>query len=157
MTEDLKALFLPPAHFRTIVRHAPLVSLDLVIADEGGHILLGLRRNQPAQGTFFVPGGIIRKNEKLDEAFERILEVETGLAVPRSAARHLGLYEHFYDANRYEEPGYGTHYVVNAYRIDLPSRPPIRTDDQHDGVRWLLPSAILAAPDVHENTKAYFR
>jgi colanic acid biosynthesis protein WcaH len=149
--------FVPPAQFRTIVQYAPLVSLDLVIADEGGHVLVGSRRNEPARGTYFVPGGIIRKNEKLDDAFARILAVETGLTLPRRDARHLGLYEHFYDANRFEEPGYGTHYVVNAYRIDLPSRPQIRLDDQHGDIRWMLPQDILAASEIHENTRAYFR
>lgn len=87
----------------------------------------------------------------------RILAVETGLAFPRCNARHLGLYEHFYNANRFEEPGYGTHYVVNAYRIDLPTRPLIHLDDQHDDLRWMLPRQLLAAPDVHDNTKVYFR
>jgi colanic acid biosynthesis protein WcaH len=149
--------FVPPAQFRTIVQYAPLVSLDLVIADETGHVLVGLRRNEPARGTYFVPGGIIRKDEKLDDAFARILAVETGLVLPRGSARYLGLYEHFYGANRYEETGYGTHYVVSAYRIDLASRPRIRPDDQHDIMRWMLPADILAADDVRENVKAYFR
>ncbi|TFZ33599.1 GDP-mannose mannosyl hydrolase, partial [Pseudomonas syringae] len=29
--------------------------------------------------------------------------------------------------------------------------------DQHSEYLWLSPAALLARPDVHENTKAYFR
>jgi colanic acid biosynthesis protein WcaH len=142
--------------FRFIVRHAPLVSIDLVIADAQGHVLLGLRNNRPAQGTWFVPGGIIFKGEKLDDAFTRILRAETGLALPRSQARPLGVFEHFYDENRYGEPGYGTHYVVNAYRLELRERPAIAADEQHRALQWRAPADIRAAPDVHPNTRAYF-
>jgi colanic acid biosynthesis protein WcaH len=69
----------------------------------------------------------------------------------------MGVYEHFYETNRFGEAGYGTHYVVLAHELQLPARPAIRTDSQHEAMRWMMPSAILAAPDVHENTKAYFR
>lgn len=158
MHNDLHpAGWIPPEHFKTIVRYSPLVSLDLVILDERGHVLVGLRRNEPARNTWFVPGGIIRKDETLDSAFGRILFAETGLSKARRDAHHIGLFEHFYPTNRYLDTGYGTHYVVNAYRIELPSRPAIHLDDQHAEIRWMVPRDLLAAPDVHENTKIYFR
>ena len=141
----------------TIVRFTPLVSIDLVIQDDTGYVLVGLRSNQPAKDTYFVPGGIIFKDERIDSAFRRILLAETGLEAGWRSAEPLGLFEHFYAMNRFEEPGYGTHYVVNAFRLVLPGRPKILFDDQHREIRWMPPSQLLAAPDVHENTKAYFR
>ena len=146
-----------PEIFRLIVRHTPLVSIDLVMEDETGYVLVGLRNNEPARGTWFVPGGIIRKNEKIGDAFRRILKAETGRAADIGEAEFLGVYQHFYDANRFQEPGYGTHYVVQGYRLKLGLRPQIALDDQHSAIRWMTPSEILAAPDLHENTKAYFR
>ena len=148
---------LTPDQFRSIVQLTPLASLDLVIQDETEHVLVGLRNNEPAKGTYFVPGGIIRKNETLDQAFLRILSIETGLALSRREAEHIGLFEHFYSANRFGEAGYGTHYVVNAYRIRLNPRPSIVRDGQHAELRWLRPVELLADAAVHENTKAYFR
>ena len=142
--------------FRFIVHHAPLVSIDLLVADQQGRVLVGLRNNRPAQGTWFVPGGIIFKGERLEDAFRRILAAETGLAVPMSLAAHVGLFEHFYDDNRFGEPGYGTHYVVNAFRLAVPAGASIATDHQHRAVKWMSPQEILAAPDVHTNTRAYF-
>ncbi len=151
------AHFVPPEIFRKIVEHAPLVSVDLVLCDPDGHVLVGLRTNEPARGVYFVPGGVIRKDETLDDAFARILMTETGQVGSRVTAQFLGPYQHFYDTNRFFDPGYGTHYIVLAYRVRLPVRPHIRLDDQHETIRWMTPEAILAASDVHENTKAYFR
>ena len=43
-----------------VVRDAPLVSVDLIVRDAQGLVLIGLRQNRPAQGSWFVPGGVIR-------------------------------------------------------------------------------------------------
>ena len=142
--------------FRFIVQHTPLVSIDLLITDSRGRILVGQRNNRPAQGTWFVPGGIIFKAEKLAEAFQRILLAETGLPVAMSEAAHVGLFEHFYDDNRFGETGYGTHYVVNAFRLSVPPHAAIAANQQHRAMKWMSPQEILAAPDVHPNTQAYF-
>ena len=143
--------------FRFIVQHAPLVSIDLLLADPEGRVLVGFRNNEPARGFWFVPGGVIFKGERLDDAFARILKGETGLSFARSRAAHVGLFEHFYDTNRFGEPGFGTHYVVNAYRLEFPARPRIVSDDQHRDMKWMTPDEIIGTADVHPNTQAYFR
>ena len=81
---------------------------------------------------------------------------ETGVTLARSDARLLGVYDHFYETNRFNEPGYGTHYVVLGYEISLPFRPAIKSDNQHSEMKWMLSSEILADPTVHPNTQAYF-
>jgi colanic acid biosynthesis protein WcaH len=35
--------------------------------------------NEPAKGKYFVPGGVIRKNETMQDAFARILKAEVGI------------------------------------------------------------------------------
>jgi hypothetical protein len=45
--------------FAQVVRLAPLVSIDLVTRNANGHVLVGLRNNEPAKGVYFVPGGRI--------------------------------------------------------------------------------------------------
>lgn len=142
--------------FAVVVRSAPLVSIDLVLRNAEGRVLVGLRNNEPAKGTYFVPGGVIRKSERLDDAFSRILAAETGLDAARGDASFLGVYEHFYPTNRFGGPGYGTHYVVLAYTLALPEGAAVRGDAQHSRFRWMSEDEILSAPDVHENTKAYF-
>lgn len=70
---------LPLNDFATVVRSAPLVSIDLVVVRNHSHILLGQRSNRPAQGYWFVPGGRIYKNETMQQATQRIAESEIGI------------------------------------------------------------------------------
>lgn len=62
-----------------VIKNAPLVSVDIIAKNKEGKILLGLRKNEPAINTWFIPGGHIRKNEGLDSAFRRIVKDELGL------------------------------------------------------------------------------
>jgi colanic acid biosynthesis protein WcaH len=143
--------------FLQVVRLAPVVAIDLVIRNRRGDVLLGLRANEPARATWFVPGGRVLKDETLDDAFARIGRDELGLALERSDARFLGPYEHLYAENFAGEPGLGTHYVVLAYETIVATEPTRPADDQHDEMRWWTIEALIASPDVHDNTKAYFR
>lgn len=59
--EDL----LPKDEWKTIVENMPLVSVDLIVLYDSG-ILLGKRNNPPAKGEWFVPGGLVKKNETLE-------------------------------------------------------------------------------------------
>ena len=69
-------MYLDKKIFQTIVQNTPLVSIDLVIKNAQDQVLLGRRNNRPAQGYWFVPGGRIRKNETLAQAFKRLTCVE---------------------------------------------------------------------------------
>jgi colanic acid biosynthesis protein WcaH len=143
--------------FAGIVRNSPLISIDLILRDSQGSVLLGLRNNEPAKGFYFVPGGVVRKNEAIAAAFARVLMTETGLNLQYSSAWFLGAFEHFYASNRFNDPSYGTHYVVLAHDVPLLKRPAILLDDQHNAAIWMTPHEILSSPSVHEYSKAYFR
>ena len=147
---------LPAETFDLVVRHTPLVSIDLVVRDARRRLLVGRRVNRPAKDTWFVPGGRIEKDERLAAAFRRITRVELGIEIEITSARFLGCFEHLYPDNRSGLPGFGTHYVVLAHEITgrlLESLP----GDQHTAYRWLTDAEAVADPDVHENTKAYCR
>ena len=140
-----------------MVRLAPLVAIDLIIRNSRNQALLGLRNNEPAKGFYFVPGGIILKNERLADAFARILQNETNLSGRIEQARFVGAFEHFYDTNRFGEPDYGTHYVVLGYELKLADTTALKMDAQHSELRWWTQSELLDSPRVHDNAKAYFR
>ena len=143
--------------FAHLMRVAPLISIDLILRDPENKILVGRRNNEPAKGFYFVPGGVIRKNERLDEAFRRILAAETGLSATRSDARFLGAYEHLYSTNCYGNPDFGTHYVVLGHELILDRRPDIHLDTHHSDYRWMSEAELLADANVHDSTKAYFK
>jgi colanic acid biosynthesis protein WcaH len=145
------------ADLSTVVRLAPLIAIDFILRNPQGEVLLGRRNNEPAKGTFFVPGGIILKNEPLREAFTRLLQRETGLPARLDQARFLGVYEHFYPNNRFGDAGYGTHYIVLGYAMKIADPGAIQGDDQHSEMRWWSERDLLASAEVQDNTKAYFR
>ena len=140
--------------FRPIVRHAPLASIDLLIRDERGLLLLGLRNNEPARGSLFVPGGCIRKDETIAAAFARIAREETGLDVAIDQARFVGIFEQMYPANRFSEPGFGTHYIALAYALKLPGSPTLTPDSQHQELVWMR--SYGDDDRAHPYTRAYF-
>jgi colanic acid biosynthesis protein WcaH len=147
--------------YLAVVTNTPLVSIDLVIVDEEGYILVGKRTNEPALGTWFVPGGRVGKDETLDAAFERIAKDELGHGNwIRASAKPLGVFEHFYSTNFTGSDDIGTHYVVIAYAVvsdglrleQLPT-------DQHSAFEWVKSGGVTKARDtvsLHDNTEAYF-
>src|SRR6267142_1083027 len=96
--------------FLRIVEATPLVSIDLIIRNKRGEVLLGWRVNRPAQSSWFVPGGRIRKNERVKEALRRISQCELGVII--GEAKLVGVFDHIYEDNFLGTPGVNTHYVV---------------------------------------------
>jgi len=144
--------------FRVVVASTPLVSIDLVVQNELGELLLGRRLNRPAQGFWFVPGGRLQKNETLDGAFRRLTSGELGSAFDRASARLLGVYEHFYTDSVFgtAEDGIDTHYVVLGYHLRLPIDHALTLpSDQHSAYRWCSLNEVEASSEVHANSRAY--
>ena len=121
MTATLPPRFLSHGEVDTVIRLAPLIAIDLIIRSARDDVLLGLRKNEPAKGCYFVPGGMILKNERLADAFARLAKTETDHAASFDDARLIGVFEHFYDNNRSGNGGYGTHYVVLGYELRWPT------------------------------------
>jgi len=143
--------------FLKVIDSTPLVSIDLILEDPQGEILLGKRNNRPAQDYWFVPGGRIRKNEKLADAIKRISLAELGTELTLSDGQLLGAFDHIYDDNFSGVDGINTHYVVLAYKISLKENFEIVADEQHSEMKWWHKEDLLINPDVHQNTKAYFK
>lgn len=148
---------LEPSKFREIVKNVPLVSIDLIVRNQNNEVLLGLRKNGPAKNTWFVPGGRIWKDEKIDAAFKRITETELGISLDLKNARFLRVFEHLYEENFAGEPGFGTHYIVLAYEIKLPTEHSELRWKQHSDYQWMSEKHLLQKEEVHPYTKDFFR
>jgi len=146
--------FLEKQIFTTVIDSTPLVSIDLLIEDKHGQILLGYRNNRPAQGYWFVPGGRILKDESMDDAFKRLTLAELGIEFTRDQAEFLGPYEHFYEDFVFGE-GISTHYVVLGYKIicdiDINTLP----NAQHEKYKWFTKQEMLSSDTVHKHSKWY--
>jgi colanic acid biosynthesis protein WcaH len=142
--------------FAALVAAAPLVSIDLIVEDQHGAVLLGMRTNPPAQGSWFVPGGRIHKNETMERAFARITLEEIGLGLSKSKAQMLDVYEHFYQTDFAGTPGATTHYIVLAHRIIVARETLSLPREQHSRYEWMQPAQAARHPDVHPYSRAYF-
>jgi colanic acid biosynthesis protein WcaH len=147
-------MFLDKDTFSTVIKNTPLVSIDLIVKNSEEKVLLGKRVNEPAEGYWFVPGGRIYKDERLDTAFSRTVRDEIGLNLKREDAKFYGLYEHFYDNNVFSD-AFSTHYVVLAHKIVTDAV--LTLNNQHTEYRWFSVEELLSDSQVHENTKDYFK
>lgn len=149
-------MFLDKATFSSVIKHAPLVSIDLVVKNTQNQALLGQRLNRPAKNFWFVPGGRILKDESLAAAFKRLTLEELGQEFEIKQASLLGPYDHFYADNVFGDE-FGTHYVAIAYVLTLTTELnnlPINV--QHDGYQWFDIQQLMSDDSVHLHTKNYF-
>lgn len=147
--------WLDESAFRTVVDATPLVSIDLIVKDAQGRVLLGQRVNRPACHYWFVPGGRIQKNEPLDAAFRRLTLAELGCEYERAQAQFQGPYEHLYNDSVFGTSP-STHYVVLAYCLLVEAAELKLPEQQHSEYHWWLPADVLTSEQVHGNTRAYF-
>lgn len=96
--------------FKIIIENTPLFSIDVIVINDKGEILTGLRKNPPAKDYWFLPGGRVRKGETLNDAFSRITHDELGVSLDYSDALFLGVYDHIWDDSIYGE-SLSTHYI----------------------------------------------
>lgn len=142
--------------FAVVVERTVLCAIDLVVRNPRGEVLIGLRKNKPAQGYWFVPGGRIFKGETAADALGRVAQEEVGVALHASDVRLLGVFDHIYEDNVFGCPGIGTQYVVIACEADVGADVAASTQ-QHEEQRFAPVEAILEDPLVHDYTKNYFR
>ena len=139
----------PKAAFRSLVRWAPTVSIDLIFLNRANEVLLGYRSNRPAKDTWFVPGGRIFKGERIADAMVRIARDRDGnrnrsLPGANSWASSSTSTGTACSAPRASLP---THYVVLAFRIRLRKDPRLHADSQHRELRWFSPGDVLRYPN----------
>lgn len=136
--------------WRTVVTHVPIMSVDLVVTHEGG-VVLGRRTNQPGRGEWFVPGGRVRKGERLTEAVHRVARTELGVEI--DIERRLGVDEHFWDTTEFQDTD-GKHHVTVAYVVTVVADR-FQPDGQHDDLRVFEPP--FDEVDLHPYVERYLR
>lgn len=123
--------YIPDELYREILNAIPFVCVDLVIKD-GNSFLLAKRKNQPAQGQWFLPGGRLLKNEKLKDAALRKMHQETGMN--GVIEKMLGVDETMFPDGPY---GLSVH-SVNVVFLITPTNPKnsVVLDEQNDEYKW---------------------
>ena len=111
--------WLPDKEFAKAVNALPLVSVDLVLVNSAGQMLLGLRRNAPARHWWFTPGGRVRKNESFATCLRHVAMSELKLQERDvQGAQLMGVWDHFYEDSAYSLE-VSTHYVNLPHVLQL--------------------------------------
>ena len=147
-------MFLEKELFSSIIENTPLISIDLIIKDSEGKILLGQRINKPAKNSWFVPGGRIYKDEKIKDAFKRITKDEIGKEFDISNSSFKGVYQHFYDDNVFND-NFSTHYIVLGFELVIKEELSLGTI-QHEKYKWFTQDELLKSDEVYSYVKDYF-
>lgn len=133
------------------------ISIDLLIINAREEVLLGLRNNRPAQNFWFLPGGRVRKDERISGAFARIARQELDLDMVITDAELHAVRENPCPASVETADDLSSHFITLVYSIarNLPLTHRLPRIEHRD-YRWMTPSALRAANDVHPHVKKYF-
>lgn len=115
----------------------PFLTVDGVICDADGRILLIRRANQPYRGFYALPGGFVEIGETVEHACRREIEEETGLQL--GALELVGVY-----SDPHRDPR--GHTVSIAFKAVLPSAQTLRagSDARDAGFLYLTADMDLA-------------
>lgn len=155
-------MFVNSRRFTSALSVLPLVSIDLLIFRTSRRqleVLLGLRRNRPAQRRWFTPGGRIRKGESFEDAVRRVATSELGISEEvGSPLKFVAVTDHFYRNSAYSQTT-STHYVNLCFASHLTvseqSLLNLTVDQtaQHSSWRWFPVKGIEHVTGVHRYVK----
>ena len=154
---------IPHKEYINIVQCTSLIACDLLLK-RGDTILMGVRKNEPAKGYLFNPGGRMYKKEGLIECILRILQTEVQF-VPKKQFRchYIGSYCHSYDTNFAKIDNIGTEYYTFAYSINAEHWDIVmeNSDEQHEQFMWVPIQSILEGHyqqwKIHPNVTQFFK
>lgn len=129
--------------FQQCVQYFPSVSINLVIQNAAGEFLFVKRKNNPAKGLYWVPGGRIFAGESLDAAATRLLKGEVGIEQQIKNVPHVFAEEIFdtadfdeEDFKRYTKETTFVHYLATAVYVQLDSEVNVTLDSQSSDYMW---------------------
>jgi colanic acid biosynthesis protein WcaH len=138
---------IPLNTYKKIHASMPIACVDIVIVHKGA-ILLGLRNNKPAQGTYWFPGGRILKGETLLEAAHRKTRQETGLNI--KIIKQLGADETIFPDGPYEG---STHTINIVFLATCKDADALKSDSQNSDLKWFTKLPKNSPPYIKKFTK----
>ena len=116
MMEDKK---IPEKLYKKIVENMPFCCVDIVVHYKG-LVMLVKRKNNPAKGAWWLPGGRIYKNESLEHAALRKVNEETGIKA--RIKKRIGVYETMFKKGPFKGLKTGIHTVNICFLVEPASR-----------------------------------
>lgn len=129
--------------YRQIVEVMPIPSVDLIVVNDGGQVLLAKRTNEPGQGYWWFPGGRVHFLETRLQASRRKLKEECGLESGQII--ELGTYDVIVERS---DEAKKLHGITTLFCIMVGSRVNYILDSQNSEADWRLPNEWLQL-DLH--------
>ena len=118
--------------YSLILEKMPICCIDLIVVKDN-KVLLVKRKNKPAQGVYWFPGGRLYKNETFQEAVKRKAKQEIGVNV--KIIKQLGAFETIFPDSNINEK-INTH-SINTTFIVSPLSENIKLDPQSTDFKWI--------------------
>lgn len=125
-------MFLAFEEYRRFLSTMPIVCVDCLVVNYRGEFLLVKRENEPLRGEYWLPGGRVRKGERLADAVQRKMREEIGVDV--DIVENVGFFEEFYDKTKENAEG-GVHSISFVYLVN-PRSYDIKLDPQSSTWGW---------------------
>jgi colanic acid biosynthesis protein WcaH len=123
---------IPEETYRQIVEFMPITCVDLIIR-HNNKILMVKRKNRPAKGEWWMPGGRILKNETCEDAAIRKAKEESGLDV--KIVKPLIFEETIFEDSNLDGIKTGTHTINVSFLLDAKGDD-VSLDDQSAEYIW---------------------
>jgi len=132
---------IPEEPYLQFCRSMPLACVDLVVVDRGLRVLLLLRRNHPACGEWWFPGGRVLYLETRKQAALRKLREECGIHA--ISADEIGTYDVMLED---PEKGFTSHAVTTLFVIRTDVSADSTLDAQGAACAWRTPERWREEP-----------
>ena len=120
----------------------PIVCVDGLIQNISKEYLLVKRINEPLKNEYWVPGGRIVKNERIEDAIKRKMKQELNIGI--KVKRLLGFFEDFYKIF-HSEIFNEIHFVSFVFLLTIDDQDKIILDNQSSDWKWCkaLPPRLI--------------
>jgi len=135
---------IPEELYQQFRRSMPLACVDLIVVDRDFRVLLLLRKNHPAFGEWWFPGGRVLYLETRRQAALRKAREECGIHA--RAADEIGTYDVIFDDS---EKGFTSHGVTTLFVIRADATADTALDGQSAAYAWRTPKRWRQEP-LHE-------
>jgi ADP-ribose pyrophosphatase YjhB (NUDIX family) len=140
---------LTPAEYASIYAKVPRLTVEIILRNQQGKLLLAKRAIEPCKGQWHLPGGTVRFGEPLTQAVNRIASQEIGITV--SASNMTGIIEYpSHYLHGLDDP-VGIAYEITDYTGTM------TMDTQSSDYGWFdrCPEGIHADQDTFLITRGY--
>ena len=124
---------IPSELYKQIMENVPICCIDFVVLHQG-KVLLTFRNDEPAKGKWWIQGGRLLKNERIEDAVRRKAREEIGVDV--KLVRRTGTYEYFCRRGHFPDFATGVHDIAICYLVE-PASTNFNLDSAHSQYRWI--------------------